>query len=230
MRLSFVVTAVLGLLASDALAQGKPKPAPQSIPLQTEDEKTFYALGHTLGKGLQIFSVSPAELEIVKRGIMDAVNESPPAVDVDHYASRVQALARKRETQASEALLARAAQEKGAVKLPSGVVYQELKAGSGASPGAKDTVSVHYRGTLMNGEEFDSSFRRNQPAEFPLNGVISCWTQGLQQMKVGGKAKLTCPANTAYGERPPMGSKIPPNAVLVFEVELLGIPGNTFGR
>jgi FKBP-type peptidyl-prolyl cis-trans isomerase FkpA len=142
----------------------------------------------------------------------------------------VQTLARSRQGKANDTFLQRAAQEKGAQKLPSGVVYRELQAGSGPSPKATDTVSVHYRGTLMTGEEFDSSYKRNQVAEFPLNGVIPCWTEGLQKMKVGGKAKLVCPASKAYGERPPPGSKIPPNAVLQFEVELVGIPGNTSSK
>jgi FKBP-type peptidyl-prolyl cis-trans isomerase FkpA len=109
-----------------------------------------------------------------------------------------------------------------AVKTASGLEYRELRAGTGASPKATDVVKVHYRGTLTNGTEFDSSYKRNMPAEFPLNRVIPCWTEGVQMMKVGGKAQLTCPASIAYGERgsPPV---IPPNATLIFEVELLGI-------
>ena len=107
----------------------------------------------------------------------------------------------------------------------SGLVYQSLKDGSGASPTASDVVKVHYRGTLTNGTEFDSSYQRGQPAEFPLNRVIKCWTEGVAMMKVGGKAKLTCPAAIAYGERGTPGGPIPPNATLNFEVELLGING-----
>ncbi len=106
--------------------------------------------------------------------------------------------------------------------LPSGVVVEHLKAGTGASPKATDTVSVHYRGTLENGSEFDSSYKRGQPASFPLNRVIPCWTEGVQKLKVGGKAKLTCPPATAYGPRGAAGV-IPPNATLAFEIELLGI-------
>jgi FKBP-type peptidyl-prolyl cis-trans isomerase FkpA len=106
--------------------------------------------------------------------------------------------------------------------LPSGVVVNHLKAGSGASPAASDTVKVHYRGTLVNGTEFDSSYKRNAPIAFPLQNVIPCWTQGVQKLKVGGKARLTCPAATAYGARGVPGV-IPPNSVLNFEVELLGI-------
>jgi len=116
-----------------------------------------------------------------------------------------------------------AAAEKGAVVTPSGLVYRSLKDGSGASPLATDTVKVHYRGTFADGREFDSSYKRNAPAEFPLNGVIKCWTEGVQRMKVGGKAKLTCPAAIAYGERGAGGGLIPPNTALQFEIELLGV-------
>lgn len=116
-----------------------------------------------------------------------------------------------------------AAAEPGAVVTPSGLVFRSLKDGSGASPAATDVVKVHYRGTFPDGKEFDSSLKRNQPAEFPLNRVIKCWTEGVQKIKVGGKAKLTCPSAIAYGERGTPGGPIPPNAVLQFEVELLGI-------
>ena len=107
----------------------------------------------------------------------------------------------------------------------SGLVYRVLKAGDGASPQATDTVRVHYRGTFPDGREFDSSHRRGQPAQFPLNRVIPCWTEGVQKMKVGGKAALVCPPSIAYGERGTPGGPIPPNATLHFEVELLGIAG-----
>jgi FKBP-type peptidyl-prolyl cis-trans isomerase FkpA len=108
------------------------------------------------------------------------------------------------------------------VTLPSGVVVQTVKEGKGAKPSASDTVTVHYRGTLVDGTEFDSSYSRGRPASFPLARVIPCWTQGVQQMKVGGKAKLTCPADTAYGAREIPG-KIPANSTLHFDVELLDI-------
>lgn len=107
-------------------------------------------------------------------------------------------------------------------KLPSGVTIQHLTEGKGASPKASDTVTVHYRGTLQNGKEFDSSYARKEPASFPLSGVIPCWTEGVQKIKVGGKAKLVCPPDTAYGSRG-AGSSVPPNSTLNFEVELLSI-------
>ena len=126
---------------------------------------------------------------------------------------------------AADEVAAAAAKEAGAVVTASGLVYRSLKDGSGASPTASDKVKVHYRGTFPDGREFDSSYKRNEAIEFPLSGVIKCWTEGVQRMKVGGKAKLTCPAAIAYGERG-AGGVIPPNATLLFEVELLGITKN----
>jgi FKBP-type peptidyl-prolyl cis-trans isomerase FkpA len=126
---------------------------------------------------------------------------------------------------ADEAVLKAAAAEPGATVTSTGLVYRSLKDGAGASPSATDVVKVHYRGTFPDGREFDSSFKRNAPAEFPLNRVIPCWTEGVQKMKVGGKAKLTCPSAIAYGARGTPGGPIPPNATLVFEIELLGIGG-----
>ena len=125
---------------------------------------------------------------------------------------------------AADAVAAAAAKEAGAVVTASGLVYRSLKDGTGASPVATDKVKVHYRGTFPDGKEFDSSYKRNEAIEFPLNGVIPCWTEGVQLMKVGGKAKLTCPPAIAYGARG-AGGVIPPNATLQFEVELIAING-----
>lgn len=125
---------------------------------------------------------------------------------------------------AQNAVTAAAAKEDGAVLTSSGLVYRSLKDGSGASPAATDKVTVHYKGTFPDGREFDSSYKRGQSIDFPLNRVIACWTEGLQRMKVGGKAKLTCPPEIAYGARG-AGNAVPPNATLLFEVELLGIQG-----
>jgi FKBP-type peptidyl-prolyl cis-trans isomerase FkpA len=125
---------------------------------------------------------------------------------------------------AQNTVTAAAAQEPGAQITASGMVYRALQEGTGASPKASDTVKVHYRGTLPDGKEFDSSYKRNEAIEFPLNRVIPCWTEGVQLMKVGGKAKLTCPPATAYGDRG-AGGVIPPKATLLFEVELLAIRG-----
>jgi len=114
------------------------------------------------------------------------------------------------------------AQSASTETLPSGVVVQHTQVGTGAQPKASDAVKVHYRGTLSDGKEFDSSYKRNAPATFPLARVVPCWTEGLQKIRVGGKATLTCPPATAYGSRG-AGSAVPPNATLRFEVELLAI-------
>jgi FKBP-type peptidyl-prolyl cis-trans isomerase FkpA len=126
--------------------------------------------------------------------------------------------------QTSNPVTSAAAQEPNAVVTATGLVFRSLREGTGASPQATDRVKVHYRGTLPDGKEFDSSYQRNEAIEFRLNGVIKCWTEGVQRMKVGSKAKLTCPPAIAYGERG-AGGVIPPNATLIFEVELLGING-----
>ncbi|APW40975.1 peptidylprolyl isomerase [Rhodoferax koreense] len=119
---------------------------------------------------------------------------------------------------------AEAAKEPGAVVTPSGLIYRSLGEGAGAAPTSTDVVKVHYRGTFLDGREFDSSYKRGEPIEFPLNGVIKCWTEGVQKMKAGGKARLTCPPAIAYGERG-AGGVIPPNATLQFEVELISVKG-----
>jgi FKBP-type peptidyl-prolyl cis-trans isomerase FkpA len=150
----------------------------------------------------------------------------PQDIAVKPFAALLLALAAASAVAQSPApsgdLAARAAKEPGATVLPSGVVYRATAQGSGANPTATDTVRVHYRGVLADGKEFDSSIKRGQPAEFPLNRVIKCWTEGVQMMKAGGKATLTCPPAVAYGERGAAGV-IPPNATLQFEIELLGI-------
>lgn len=124
--------------------------------------------------------------------------------------------------QSGDAALAAAAAEPGAVRTPSGLVFRSLRDGTGAQPVATDTVRVNYRGTLPDGREFDSSYKRGQPASFALNRVIACWTEGVQKMKVGGKAKLVCPPSIAYGDRG-AGRDVPPGATLIFEVELLDV-------
>jgi FKBP-type peptidyl-prolyl cis-trans isomerase FkpA len=200
-----------------------------SGPLASEEEKTLYALGASMGQRLKSFNLSPSEVEIVKRGLGDAVSGAKLEVELDQYGPKIGELARSRNEARSAGEKAKgkeyqnkAAQEQGAVKTDSGLIYKELTAGNGGQPVATDTVKVNYRGTLIDGTEFDSSYKRNQPAEFPLNRVIPCWTEGLQKMKVGSKARLVCPSTIAYGDngQPP---NIPGGATLVFEVELLEI-------
>ena len=196
---------------------------------KTEQDKTLYALGLIMGGNLTSFSLTPAELDFVKKGVGDAASGAKPLVDLQTYGPKVQELARSRATAAaevekkkSEAFLEKAAKEQGAQKTASGLIYRTIKPGTGASPVATDTVKVHYQGSLPDGTVFDSSIQRGQPVEFPLNQVIPCWTEGVQKMKVGEKANLVCPSSLAYGDRgsPP---RIPGGAALFFEVELLEI-------
>jgi FKBP-type peptidyl-prolyl cis-trans isomerase FkpA len=215
-----IAVALLAVLALPALASDEPK---------TDDQKTLYAVGLAISRELGVFNLSPAELEFVKRGVTDGVTGKKPVVALEEYNQKIQELANARRkvtgdkaAVAGKEFLDKAAQEKGAVKTASGLVYLSLQEGTGAAPGEKDTVKVNYRGTLTNGTEFDASAKHGGPAEFPLNGVIKCWTEGVAKMKVGGKAKLVCPPAIAYGERG-AGAAIPPNATLVFEVELLEV-------
>jgi FKBP-type peptidyl-prolyl cis-trans isomerase len=193
-----------------------------------DDKKTLYGVGLAVAKSLEPFALTPAELDQVVKGIRDGVTGKAKEKPED-YQPQVQALVQARlakaadkEKQRGAGVLEAAAKEKGAIKTPSGSVVIPIKEGTGPSPAETDKVKVHYTGKLVDGKVFDSSVQRGQPAEFPLNQVIKCWTEGLQKMKVGGKAKLVCPATAAYGEqgRPPV---IPGNAVLTFEVELLEI-------
>ncbi len=191
----------------------------------------MYALGLAMYRNLTQFDLSPAEVDLIKKAITDAA-AGKPAIEIDTWMPKVSALAQARAARGAEkqkassaAYLVKAAAEPGAVKTASGLVYRDLKVGTGASPKPTDTVKVHYRGTLINGTEFDSSYKRNEPTSFPLNQVIPCWTEGVQKMKIGGKARLVCPSGIAYGDggKPPT---IPGGATLIFEIELLEIGGH----
>lgn len=195
----------------------------------TDEQKPFYALGASLGRQLERFSLTADELAVVKQGLDDSVLGKTLQVDPNEQRTKLQDLMKKRtearaaeNKKAGEAFQAKEAAKPGAQKTESGLVYEEITPGTGESPTAASKVKVHYRGTLIDGTQFDSSYDRNAPATFPLGGVIKCWTEGLQKMKVGGKARLVCPSEIAYGDggRPP---SIPPGATLVFEVELLDI-------
>src|ERR1022692_2713479 len=205
---------ILMLLPAVLLAQAPaPKPAaaaPKSAAAtktMTDEDKVVYALGLSIYRSLAQFDLSPAELELVKQALTDAA-ANKPAVDLETVGPKINTLASARasrvagrEKGASAAYLAKAAAEPGTVKTESGLLYRELRPGTGPSPKATDTVKVNYRGTLTNGTEFDSSYKRNEPAEFPLNGVIKCWTEGVQKMRVGGKSSLVCPSDIAYGDQ-----------------------------
>lgn len=221
MRLLSVVALISGGAWAQAVPAAKDAGATRAAP-QGEDEKTLYAMGYQLGQAVEAFDLTPAELALVQQAMADAIAGREPAAELATYLAKIEALRLERRQRFNAAFLARAAKEKGVQKSPSGLLYTPTKTGTGPSPRSIDTVSVHYRGTLTDGREFDSSHARGMPAEFPLNGVIKCWTEGVGKMKVGGKAKLVCPPDIAYGAKgsPP---RIPPNAVLVFDVELLGI-------
>jgi len=196
---------------------------------KTEDEKAFYALGASINKQLSVFDMSPEELKYVQQGMSDAAAGKKLAAEPDANMQKLSELAKARMAKATEKqkalakpFLEKAAAEKGAQKTASGLIYQEIKPGTGTQPKATDVVKVHYTGTLTDGKEFDSSIKRGQPVEFPLGQVIPCWSEGVGLMKVGGKAKLVCPSDIAYGDngRPPI---IPGGATLIFEVELLDV-------
>lgn len=189
-------------------------PAKKTVPV-TEEQKTIYALGLSLANSVKSFHLSPAELDLVKAALSDAA-AGKPAIPLTEWQSKIRPLQESR-------FLAKAVAEPGAVKTDSGLIFHETTPGTGASPKSTDTVKVHYRGTLLDGTEFDSSYSRNEPAQFPLNRVIACWTEGVQKMKVGGKATLVCPPEIAYGSRGQ--GPIPANSILVFDIELLDIPG-----
>lgn len=198
------------------------------VPALTESQKTLYAIGQSVARSLTVFDLTPAEFEVVRQGLMDARTGINSSFEPSAYNGKIQELAKDRrkisgdkQVGAGKEFLEKAAREKGAITTASGMVYTSLNEGKGDSPKSDDVVKVHYRGTLIDGKEFDSSYKRGKPLEFKLDNVIKCWTEGVQKMKPGGKAKLVCPANLAYGENG-AGELILPGATLAFEVELLG--------
>ncbi len=195
--------------------------------LDNDEQKTLYALGLLLGRNIKPFALKPDELAIVKAGLTDAVTDAKPQVEIETYGPKVNDLAQKRAAAgADEAkkkgqeFADKVAKEKDAIKTATGIVIRTITAGTGASPAATDVVKVHYEGKLIDGTIFDSSIKRGEPIEFPLSGVVPCWTEAVQTMKKGGKAQIVCPSGLAYGDRgsPPA---IGPGATLSFEVELL---------
>jgi FKBP-type peptidyl-prolyl cis-trans isomerase len=198
---------------------------------ETEDEQLAYLMGALTGRRmpLAMLGLNESELASMIQGFADATNGRPLAVSLEQMGPRLRGFQERRrgevnrkELERSGAFLAEKEGQAGVVKSTTGLLYEQIEEGTGESPAETDTVRVHYTGTLRDGRTFDSSLLRGSPAEFRLNGVIPCWTEALQTMKVGGKRRLYCPASIAYGERgsPPM---IRPGAALVFEVELLEI-------
>jgi FKBP-type peptidyl-prolyl cis-trans isomerase len=239
MRRFFIASGLTLSLALSAAAQDAKPAAPKAAPKApakavagapaSDADKTLYALGLVISRNLAGFKLSAAELAVVEQGLADGVLGKTPKVDIETYGPKLNELAKSRltaaaagEKKAGAAFLEKEAAQPGAKKQASGFVYKETKAGTGATPKATDKVKVHYKGTLIDGTVFDSSIERNEPVTFPLNGVIPCWTQGVQLMKEGGSARLVCPSELAYGDegRPP---RIKGGSTLVFEVQLLSI-------
>ncbi len=200
--------------------------APRAI--GTEDEKTLHAVGLVLAQNLEVFQLSPEELERVIDGIRAGVS-GRPGVKLADYQAKADALASARMARTAEKrktsdamVAAELARDPRAQKEASGLVYVPIVTGTGPSPVASDTLRVHYRGRLTDGTEFDSSFSRGQPIDVTLDSVIPCWTEALKKMRVGGKAKIACPSSIAYGDagHPP---GIPGGSTLLFEIEVLGI-------
>jgi FKBP-type peptidyl-prolyl cis-trans isomerase len=195
----------------------------------SDQDKALYALGVLLSRNLATFQLSEAEFAKVKAGIVDGYHNKPEAASAEANLPQIQALQRSRvlvlsahEKEAGQAYLDKAASAPGATKTASGLLYIPVSAGSGPSPAHTDRVSVNYEGRLIDGTVFDSSAQHGQAATFSVGGIIPCWTEALQLMKVGGKSRIICPAALAYGERgaPP---KIKPGASLEFDIELVSI-------
>jgi FKBP-type peptidyl-prolyl cis-trans isomerase FkpA len=217
----------LVLLALPAAA-GEPVPA-SGVELRSSDDKILYALGLSLAEQIGDFEVTPAELALVEAGLRDGASGAQTAISLVQWAPRVESfLARRREATAlrerdrAREYLASAAREPGAVRRASGLIYRELRAGSGESPTAASRVKVNYEGRRVDGSIFDSSAERGQASQFALGSVIKCWTEGVQLMKPGGKARLVCPPELAYGQKG-MPGKIKPGSTLDFEIELLEV-------
>jgi FKBP-type peptidyl-prolyl cis-trans isomerase FkpA len=212
-------TALLLLALSATPAAQAPAKAPE---LKTEREKTLYALGVAASDSFKVFNLKPEELAVVQRGLSDSVLNRKIQVDMSVYRTKVNELAAASYGDRSRAALVHFAKEKGAVRSPSGLIYISAVEGTGASPAPADRVKVEYEGKLPDGAVFDSSRKQGGAVVAPLADAIPCWKEGLQKMKVGGKARIVCPAAIAYGDtgKPP---SVPPKSTLIFDVELLAV-------
>ena len=231
----FATCVLLPFLAAGAVAQ---EPLPEGNPQaggSAQVQQYSYAIGIDIGSNFRE-SDTPLHLESLLAGLQDALQGAKPQYDeqtlaaaIGHLQQHMQEKARARQRslgmgnrKAGEAFLAKNLQQEGVKATPSGLQYKVVESGDGATPGPADVVSCHYRGTLIDGTEFDSSYARKMPAEFPVNRVISGWTEALQMMRVGDKWQLFIPADLAYGDDPP-GPPIQPGSVLLFDIELLAI-------
>jgi FKBP-type peptidyl-prolyl cis-trans isomerase len=217
------VTALLVLLALGSVA-----PSVDAADPESEKDKTLYALGMALAAKVPAFEPTDEELAMIQSGIADRLRGKTPKVDMVAFGPKLDPFIRDRlaevavkEKERGEAFRAKLAAEEGAETTDSGLIYFEIEPGTGESPTPTDTVKIHYHGTLEDGTVFDSSVDRGEPAQFALNAVVPCFSEGVSKMKVGGKAKIVCPPDLAYGDVGQGGIK--PGATLVFELELLEI-------
>lgn len=239
MKHLIVAATGLGLLVSAAAfaqdtKKATPPPAagaPASTPVPTGPElrtKASYSLGMSIGKSLKAQSVD-CDADQFAQGLKDALAGKPKFSDeearavMEAFEKQVVSTRLEVNKKAGDAYLAANKTKPGVITLPSGLQYKVLKEGTGKTPKATDTVIAHYKGTLIDGTEFDSSYKRGEPLTIPVNGVIAGWTEALQKMKVGSKWSLTIPSELAYGANPQPGSPIGPNSVLLFDIELINI-------
>lgn len=232
------LVAGLGLMACQDNGGGG-----SSASLKTESDSVSYAIGMNMGKGIKQDSLD-INPDLIAAGIRDAMADKPKLTDsvaqqaLMSFQQKMMVKAQEKMARQQDSLnkagednkkkadefMAANKGKEGVVTLPSGVQYKVISSGSGATPSAGDNVKVHYKGTLVDGTEFDSSISKGEPATFNVSGVIPGWSEALQKMKVGDKWMLFIPPDLGYGMNPPPGSKIPPGAALIFEVELLEIP------
>jgi FKBP-type peptidyl-prolyl cis-trans isomerase FkpA len=216
-----LVIAILILLTASPALAAKKKP-------MTEEQKAIYAVGLVIARQLSTFDLTPAEIRIMKRGLRDGLKGRKPLVDFAAYSKKSQELGIARRDAHGAKLaakakdfLAKAAEEEGAVKTNSGLIYRSLQEGGGATPAAEDKVKVHYQSSLIDGKEIESTYKNGQPDESIVKEFVKCLAEGVQLMKQGGKARLVCPPELALGKEG--YGVIPPNATLVFDVELLEV-------
>jgi len=226
MKRFFVSCVLAGFIAAGTACAADPEL--KTPELKTDDDKTFYALGLVIANQLGTFKLTPAELELVKAGLTDGTLKKKALVELEAFGPKIKPLAEARQAAAAgeekkkgKAYLDTMAAKPNIKKTGSGMLYETVTEGTGKSPAATDKVKVNYKGTLIDGKVFDASEKHGGPSTFGLDQVYKCWTEGLQLMKTGGKAKLYCPAELAAGDRGQ--GEVPPGATLIFEVELLEI-------
>ena len=224
MKRLFVFCILVGFVAVGTACAAEPV-------LKTEDDKTFYALGNIMATQLGAFRMTPAELEVFKAGLSDGILKKTPLVDVDLYRAKIKPIADTRlaaaaveEKKKGKAYLDTIAAKPGVKKTSSGLLMETVLEGTGKRPAAKDAVKVNYKGSLIDGKVFDASEKHGGPYGVTVDGeppIIKCWNEARVLMKVGGKAKIYCPSELAYGDRP--NGEIPAGAALIFDLELVEI-------